>query len=283
MFKIKKIFKTFYIRYKSYSISKMYNNKYEFISILDKRYKVLRGTFQSRPDYDDAWLSYLSQKANVVFDIGCHTGKSALLISCSKSIKKLILVDPNPLSLSMAAENLIINNLSQDAIFLPKAAYSRSDETIRLWTMKGAFSGASINKDFTQTGSITDSYFTVETVTLDDIANTYNSFPDLVKIDVEGAEHSVLEGAINIANGGNTIFIVEVHSCEKMNIMEITDQILYWCKQNNYKGYYMSEHIEITNSKVVTGRGRYHLLLIHQDAKYPVGLNGIKQAESIYN
>ena len=90
--------------------------------------------------------------------------------------------------------NLILNNKSQNAIFIPKAAYNKSGENIQLWTMPGPFSGASLDISFTKTGNITKSYFDVETITLDKIAETYNYYPDLVKIDVEGAEFSVLEG-----------------------------------------------------------------------------------------
>lgn len=279
--KIKKLLKILYIKYKSSSLSRLHNKKYEERSILGNKYKVIRGTLQSKSDYDEAWLSFLSQKANVVYDIGCHIGKSALIISQSESVKKLVLVDPNPLSLSVAAENLIINNLSQNAIFIPKAAYFKSGDKIQLWTMRGPLAGASINVNFTETGTITKNYFEVETVTLDSIAEIYNSYPDLIKIDVEGAENTVLQGATEIAKRGNALFIVEVHSCEKMNIMENTDRILHWCNQNNYKAYYLCEHKEILDSILVKNRGRYHLLLIHRGSMYPNGLNKIKQAEDI--
>ena len=281
LLKIKKILKHFYIRYKSYSLSRIYYKKYEFISILGNSYKVVKGTFQSRSDYDDAWLLFLSQKANIVFDIGCHTGKSALIISQSNLIERLVLIDPNPLSLSLAAENLIINNISQNAIFIAKAASFNSGDKIKLWTMHGAFSGASTDINFTETGMQTKKYFDVETITLDKIAETYNLYPDLVKIDVEGSEHSVLLGAHEIAKIGDAKFIVEVHSCEKMNIMELTDKILSWCKKYNYKAYYLCKHIEIKDSKAIEGRGRYHLLLVHRDTKYPDGLNKIEQATNI--
>ena len=80
-----------------------------------------------------------------------------------------------------------------------------------------------------------------------------------------------------IAKRENAIFIVEVHSSKKVSIMENTDRILHWCKQNNYRSYYLSEHREITNSDLVRKRGRYHMLLIHNNRNYPEGLINIKQ------
>lgn len=279
--KIKNTLKIPYIKIKSFYLSRLHNKKYEAICILGNNYNIIRGTLQSTSDYDDAWLYFLSQKANVVFDIGCHIGKSALIISQSDSIKRMVLVDPNPLSLSLAAENLIINNMSQNAIFIPKAAYVNSGDKIQLWTMKGPFAGASLNVNFTETGTITKEYFEVETITLDEITDIYNSYPDLIKIDVEGAENYVLQGATEIAKRENAIFIVEVHSSKKVSIMENTDRILHWCKQNNYRSYYLSEHREIKNSDSVKNRGRYHLLLIHKNTNYPEGLKNIKQGANL--
>ena len=149
--------------------------------------------------------------------------------------------------------------------------------------MSGPFSGASINKSFTETGTITNNYFDVDTITLDKIADTYNLYPDLIKVDVEGAEHSVLQGSMEIARRGNAKFIVEVHSCDNMSIIENTEGILRWCKENNYKAFYLKKHIEIQDSKLVKSRGRYHLLLIHYSKKYPKGLNNIAQGERINN
>ena len=200
-------------------------------------------------DYDDAWLLFLSSKAEIVFDVGCNVGQSSLLITHSNSLKKLILIEPNPLSLSMAAENLIMNNKSENVIFIPKAAYNKSRVNIKLWSMQGAYAGASLDVSFTETGKITKNYFDVETITLDEIAETYSYFPDLVKIDVEGAEFSVLEGSINIAKKENTLFIVENHSSIELNIVDNTNKILQWADQNDYQAYYLREHKKLINSE----------------------------------
>jgi hypothetical protein len=128
-----------------------------------------------------------------------------------------------------------------------------------------------------------NSYIDVETITLDDIAETYNLWPDLVKIDVEGVEHSVLEGSFKIAKRIGTKFIVEVHSSDSLSIVENTEKILDWCKVNNFIAYYLREHIELIDSKIIDGRGRYHLLLIHKDDQYPDGLNKIHQSADINN
>ena len=80
-----------------------------------------------------------------------------------------------------------------------------------------------------------------------------------------------------------TKFLVEVHSCDSLSIVENTEKILDWCKVNNFIAYYLCEHIELIDSKIIERRGRYHLLLMHRDDQYPDGLNKIHQSEDINN
>ena len=280
---IKKSIKKPYIKYLNYKLTRSYNNKYETRKILNNNYKVIRGTIRSKADYDEGWILFLSSKSKVVFDIGCNVGYSTLLISQSENVNNIVVVEPNPLSLSIAAENLILNDLVSNVVFIPKAAYGKSGHKIQLWTMPGPFAAASTNINFSKSGAIANNCIDVETITLDDIAETYNLWPDLVKIDVEGVEHSVLQGSSKIAKKMGTKFLVEVHSCDSLSIVENTEKILDWCKVNNFIAYYLCEHIELIDSKIIERRGRYHLLLMHRDDQYPDGLNKIHQSEDINN
>jgi len=281
--KLKKVFKKQYVRYLNHRLNHENNTRFEKINFLNQDYRLIKGTIRSVADYDDAWLFHISLNAKIVFDVGCNVGFSTLLIAQSKSIERIVLVEPNPSSLSISAENLINNDMSSNVMFIPRAASDKSGETLKLWTMSGAFAAASTDINFTETGSMTKNYIYVKTITLDEIANKYNLYPDLVKIDVEGAENAVLNGATEIARKGKSTFLVEVHSSESMNIIENTEKILNWCKQVNYKAYYLREHAELNDSQSIEKRGRYHLLLIHRDRKYPDGLDKIEQGAKIEN
>ena len=43
------------------------------------------------------------------------------------------------------------------------------------------------------------------------------------------------------------------------------------------------KHLELENPKLIENRGRYHLLLINKDEKYPQELKNIKQGEMLKN
>jgi len=278
---IKKSIKKPYINYVNNKLNRIYRKKFESRKILNNEYKLIKGTVRFTADYDEGWILFLSSKSKVVFDVGCNVGYSTLLISQSENVKNIVMVEPNPISLSIAAENLINNDLVTNVVFIPKAAYRKSGNKIQLWTMQGPFAAASTNINFSKSGAIANHCIDVETITLDEIAETYNLWPDLVKIDVEGVENSVLEGSYKIARKMVAKFLVEVHSCDSLSIVENTEKILHWCKVNNFVAYYLSEHIQLIDSKIIEHRGRYHLLLMHKDEKYPDGLNKIHQSVDV--
>jgi len=279
--RIKKILLVPYLKTMNYFLKSKFTNQYETKIFLGRRLQTLKGTLAEKSDYDEAWLYALSQHSKIMFDVGCHWGKSALIVTSSISLEKIFLIDPNPLSLSKAAENLIMNDLISKAVLVSKAAFKVSGENIKLWTMPGAFSGASIDKNFTESGRITENCFNVETITLDDIAAQNNILPELIKIDVEGAEVSVLQGAVSIAQRQNTTFIIEVHSCEGQSIEENTSLILNWCTKTRYAAYYLSQHEKLSGTETIKHRGRYHVLLLPEDKEYPDYLKSIKQGDPL--
>ena len=64
--KIKKLIKIPYFKLKNYLLLKEYGKRYEEKEILENRYRVLKGTMYGYPDYDDAWLYYLSNNSSIV-------------------------------------------------------------------------------------------------------------------------------------------------------------------------------------------------------------------------
>jgi len=71
-----------------------------------------------------------------------------------------------------------------------------------------------------------------------------------------------------------------MHSGDELTIIENTKLILGWCKQNNYKAFYLKEMCELTTLKIES-RGRYHALLIPKDKDIPEKLKNIKEGDKI--
>jgi hypothetical protein len=117
----------------------------------------------------------------------------------------------------------------------------------------------------------------VSTVTVDALTATYGLIPDLVKLDVEGAEYLVLQGATALAQKQMTRFFVEMHSSAQLPMVENTQKVLGWCREQGYRAWYMKEKIELTDPAQVASRGRCHLLLLPEKMALPARLLPLEQ------
>jgi FkbM family methyltransferase len=243
--------------------------------ILGREFIVRDGAIRIELDYDDAWLLACALHAEVVFDIGANIGYSALLSLLSESVKRILLVEANPEALSVAAENLIRNQLAARAQFVSAFAGDVNNSTVQFWTA-GTGAAGSIYESHAKTGAKSKNVIEVPTVNVDYLCDLYGTIPDLLKMDVEGAEQKVLLGSRNCAGHRKTRFIVEMHSTPTMAINAAG--VLEWCDSNGYRAWYLAEGTRLDSLSQIQHRGRCHLLLQPLDWPYPEWLKGIKQS-----
>ena len=228
--------------------------------LLGRMLQVRDGAVRYSPDKDDAWLLALACHAKCIVDVGCNMGQAALLMQRSASVKEILLVDPNPDAISLAAENLIRNNLSQYARFVTAFVSDQDDEEVTFWTV-GTGAAGSRYAGHANTAARKNSSTQVLTLTLDTICAQYSLVPDLVKVDVEGAEYGVLIGSCQLASRGQTRFFVEMHSPPELSMEENAQRVLEWCEKLDYTAWYLKDKSKLTAAEQIQHRGRCHLLL----------------------
>jgi len=139
----------------------------------------------------------------VFFDIGANVGYFSLLAAqLSGPDGHIYSIDPAPNNVNAIRYNLDVNGIINYTL-IEKAV---SDKTgyAELALLDGT--RARLN-----TKESSGSTITVQTTTLDDLYNYYIQ-PDVIKIDVEGAEALVLEGATELLNNVQELkIIIEVH------------------------------------------------------------------------
>jgi FkbM family methyltransferase len=143
----------------------------------------------------------LVKSGDVVIECGAHHGAQTILLSrWVGDDGKVIVVEPIPENVAILKKNIALNEL-KNVLVVPKAAAARSGHV----TMR-PYSNGSVAWD----GKFNNG-LEVESVSLDDLAAKLNVKPDFIKIDVEGFEYQVIDGAENILATTPALF-VEVHT-----------------------------------------------------------------------
>lgn len=102
--------------------------------------------------------------------------------------------------------------------------------------------------------------------------------PDLVKIDVEGAETLVMEGAKTLTKETNCTFFIEMHNVKDLGMVKATEMMIAWSKKMDYKVWYLKTGEELISGDAVKSRGKCHLLLLPSEKPYFSYLKGIEQS-----
>lgn len=237
-------------------------------------------TIRSSTDQDDAWFFELAKHHKIIYDIGANVGYTALLAMIQNPNREYLLVDPNPLALQKAQGNLLNNNLGFKALYYSAFVSDTLNETIKFYTL-GSGAAGSMHPSHAESAAAVNSFQTVSTVTLDYLYAYYNLAPDLVKIDVEGAETLVIEGAKTLAKETKCTFFIEMHNVKDLGMEMATDLMIDWSRNNNYKVWYLKTGEELMSGETVRTRGKCHLLLLPEDKSYFSYLKGIEQNASL--
>ena len=270
------ILKTFHIRTR---LKQFFHNRGirfrvpKYQSFLNEKF-YFYGTMKA--DYDTEWSIELARNAKIIFDVGCNIGESAVLFNKFSSAKKIYLFEPNPDALSLAVENSILNRFSKKVRIFNYCISNKNNNIVKFYSVLEGAAG-SIHRDFSHTASDLNNSYDVKTKTIDKICENEKVIPDFVKIDVEGHEFQVLDGATKTALNGKTKFLVEMHSSKTLSMEKNAERVIKWAKAINYKVLYLAKMKFINDSKPIKNRGRCHLLLVSENFNLKNPLRSIKQ------
>jgi len=254
--------------------------RWEQVGLMGRDLTVSVGTINKKADKDDAWWYALSQRYDVIFDIGANVGYSTILASMQNPGKYVLLADPNPDALNVARQNLERNGMDGNKHYINAFVGERKGEQVKFYTL-GTGSAGSMFGSHADSAKAVNAWYMVDTTTLDDIVAGQGIAPDLVKIDVEAAESYVLKGARDLAGKQRTVFMVEMHAPPEMPMLKNAGLVLDWCVACNYQAYYMKEHAMLEKPEQIAHRGRCHLLLLPGGMPYPDYLVAIGEGDEI--
>jgi FkbM family methyltransferase len=143
---------------------------------------------------------------DVVLDVGANVGGLSIAFSrCVGQSGAVFAFECNPKMIRWIQRDLAANGVTNVEL-IERAAWSRSNQRMTLHLHDTYYSSASsLFWDWGQ-GELE-----VETISIDDLCSARNLAPRLIKLDVEGAEDAVLEGARATLERHRPIIVTEVH------------------------------------------------------------------------
>lgn len=143
----------------------------------------------------------------ISYDVGAHIGNLTLVQSKLVGSKgRVVAFEPDPRNLSVLERNLAVNKI-QNVEVVPKIVTSESGLRLRFATFDYSF----VNRIALEKERQDATLIEVETISLDGfVFGSGNLPPGFIKIDVEGAEDSVLEGAERVIRTYRPIIVAEM-------------------------------------------------------------------------
>ncbi len=142
------------------------------------------------------------------FDVGANAGFFTVL--AAKRVGErgcCVAFDPDPANVESISEQLQLNGFSWCRVEAVAVSDSQGFATFAVPTPGSSTARLSADSNL-------GTSLTVPTATLDELATKWG-IPDVVKIDIEGAEVLALRGAAELLKAGKTQWLIEVHGPEE--------------------------------------------------------------------
>jgi len=159
------------------------------------------------PLVQKALVAYL-KPGNCFYDIGAHTGFFSVLAACLVgSGGSVVSVEPDRRNSGLLRETVARNSLGANVAVVEKALSSRDGAAKFVSAVSGPSSNTGMSR---MVGHDSPRAYEVSCTKMDNLAEIFAA-PNVIKMDVEGAESEVLKGAARIFESARPLLICEVH------------------------------------------------------------------------
>ena len=177
------------------------------LKVIHRRYDSLKEILIEKQYFDVAY--FIPVESQIVLDIGANIGEYSLIASrLVGNLGKVFAIEPNTNSFNILERNIELNNI-KNIISINMAVTDSTNDKITLYEMDTPTVTTMLIIEGKQNSK--NSYM-VKTIKIDDLIRSTNiNRLDLLKIDVEGAEVLVLNGALEAIAKYKPNIIIEVH------------------------------------------------------------------------
>lgn len=213
-----------------------------FIWSTSSNYDYLTGEYED-PDVLQAFFSWL-QPDSVFYDLGANVGYYAFLAEQRITSGMIYSFEPIPRNIEMFNKHIALNKdkIKTERISLHPFAISDSEKEVLFSNDDSAIEGNTYVKDtsrFRNAGNI----MKIKSYSIDGLVEKGFKPPDVIKIDVEGAEYDVLKGAINTLRSRKPNILLATHDCHLPGVKDKCIELLQSLGYNLQHTGYFNKHV----------------------------------------
>ena len=219
------------------------NSQIEFCLISTNELTKYRATtFSTKEPETLEWIDQIP-KGSVIWDIGANVGIYSVYAAKKQSCK-VFAFEPSIFNLELLARNIFLNSLTDFITIVPlplsdKLAISNLNMTSTAWG--GAMS--TFNQSYGHDGNVMEKIFVIPTLGLSmgdatDLLKVPQ--PDYIKMDVDGIEHLILKGGMQVIAKAKGI-LIEINDEFKAQADEAASSLLaagFTLKEKRHADYF---------------------------------------------
>lgn len=182
-------------------------------------------TFSTKEPETLAWIDSLPENS-ILWDIGANVGLYSIY-AAKKMNMQVWAFEPSVFNLEILARNIYLNNLAMNVCILPFALSDKNGSNkMRLTTTEWGGALSTFGKSFGWDGKEIRQIFEYQTygLSVDNVVDMLSvSMPEYIKMDVDGLEHFILRGGVNVLQNVkemlieiNDDFHEQADACEKI-------------------------------------------------------------------
>lgn len=192
----------------------------------------------------------VSKPGMTCIDIGAHIGLYSVFMSKSGPAT-VYSFEPTPSSVEVLRETVRVNKASDNVTVVPAAVSDKSGKaTFYIDNSPISVANSLVNVDFGE--KFVRKGYEVDVVSIDDFVLKNNLNVDFIKIDAEGVEVQVLEGARNTFLNNRPSGILGIHPFAYTNAQQTLERI--WMLTNEYQLKVLDDGKPISQSEFCNRR-----------------------------
>jgi FkbM family methyltransferase len=236
------------------------------IDLLGTRYRVAYEARGSWVEYDYSLLAALAQGKKCILDVGANRGITSLVMASAMAPDGVLYAfEPSQEACETILRNALLNNFN-DRIVPINALVSDTSGAVLKFFYDGVSVFASTSVDHFRRFAVGGRSLRKTTLSLDDFVANEGVYPTFVKIDVEGAEITVLRGMRTTLLSCRPLLFLEIHE----PLGEHVAGILELSCQCRYRTVRVRTKAEITSVvDMADANGRTFVLLIPAESSVP--------------